>query len=79
MRPPPLVVDDDHFRHDIDSDDVRRVYPDLPTGDARERLLFLERCDMRAFEAQRPGWIRTAAAPAGCDSPLRAPASCGSG
>jgi hypothetical protein len=47
--PPPLYVDDDApIRHDVDSDDVRRVHPDLPST-AQGRLEHLRRCDDLAF------------------------------
>ena len=45
--------DDDDMRHDINSDDMRDVHPDLPMGGAVDRLAHLERCDMEAFESIR--------------------------
>ena len=30
IRPPPISIDDEEIRSDIKSDDVRKVYPDLP-------------------------------------------------
>ena len=48
----PLTVDDDTIRHDINSDDVRRVYPDLPSTPV-ERLGFLKDCDRQAYERIR--------------------------
>ena len=48
-RPPPVTVDDRHpLRSDTDSDEMRRVHPDLP-GDPRARLLHQERCDWAAY------------------------------
>jgi hypothetical protein len=51
MRPPTVVVDDDApLRRDVNSDTVRRVYPDLPaTADARNAYLAAR--DQRAYRA----------------------------
>lgn len=53
-RPPPVRTDDDDSaprRRDTDSDDVRRIYPDLPQeGD---RNSFLSRCDHTAYDSIR--------------------------
>lgn len=52
--PPPLEVDDDApVRRDVDSDDVRRVHPDLPEGDADARRAHQARCDADAYERER--------------------------
>lgn len=51
-RPPPIAVDDDKIRHDIDSDDVRTVCPDLPS-DADQRNEYVAMCDQAAFEKIR--------------------------
>ena len=52
IRPPPVLVDDADdapIRHDINSDDVRRAYPDLPEGTGRNSFVSL--CDYRAYRA----------------------------
>jgi hypothetical protein len=52
-RPPMLFVDDDApMRCDVDSDDVRRVYPDLPAT-VEGRLAHLRLCDDLAFSSVR--------------------------
>lgn len=49
-RPPCLQVEDDVFRHDILSADVRRVHPDLPLqGTPQDRHDHIRRCDMLAY------------------------------
>lgn len=48
-RPPNVVVDDDVLRRDIDSDDMRRVHPDLPLDDPKKRLVHQQCCDLRAY------------------------------
>ena len=50
-RPPPLVLDAaEGCRRDVDSDDVRRVYPELPrTAHARNALLRAR--DLAAYRA----------------------------
>ena len=50
VRPAPLDVDDDApMRHDILSDDVRRVHPDLPFTNARDRMSHQHTCDRDAY------------------------------
>lgn len=48
--PPILVVSvgEGEVRRDYESDDVRRVYPDLPKDSSR-RNAFVERCDNDAY------------------------------
>ena len=51
-RPPPVAVDDAAdapVRRDVNSDDVRRVHPDLPQN-ATARRAYLARCDAKAYE-----------------------------
>jgi hypothetical protein len=54
-RPPPIIVDDDLIRHDIDSDTVHSVYPDLPRSQtwsqtmSNRRLRFMMKQDMKAY------------------------------
>ena len=57
QRPPPIVVEDT-FRHDIHSDDVRTVYPDLPATCPKERKRYLECCDDRAYNVIRATYPR---------------------
>lgn len=54
-RPPPLRVDDDApVRRDVDSDDVRRVHPELSNLKASSaRHAHLQACDERAYERVR--------------------------
>ena len=55
IRPPPVVVDDADeapIRHDINSEDVRRTYPDLPRR-TTERTLFVSMCDYQAYRTIR--------------------------
>lgn len=52
MRPPPVKVDDAGVRHDVLSDDVRRVHPDLPSTPAA-RNAHLARCDAKAYASIR--------------------------
>ena len=56
-RPPPLRVDDSldsPVRRDVDSEEVRRVYPDLPRpASAQERARHLRACDAEAYERER--------------------------
>lgn len=50
--PPSLEVPDDApCRRDVESADVRRVYPDLPGGAASERNAYLRDRDERAYRA----------------------------
>ena len=51
-RPPPVAVDDAVVRRDVDSADVRRVYPDLPATPAA-RNAFLARLDREAHATIR--------------------------
>ena len=44
-----VTVDDEFFRHDICNDDVRRVYPHLPST-PQSRLVYVIECDRRAYE-----------------------------
>lgn len=55
MSPSPVLVDDDApLRRDTDSDDVRRVYPDLPTsGDTLARNRYAARRDWDAYVSIR--------------------------
>lgn len=49
-RPSPVLVDDADdapIRHDINSEDIRRTYPDLPHG--ADRNVFVSVCDYRAY------------------------------
>jgi hypothetical protein len=46
--------DEDGIRHDIRSDDMRRVHPDLPShGTPTERDFHLLKCDLRAYSTVR--------------------------
>lgn len=64
-RPAPIEVGE-KLRRDIQSEDVRRVHPDLPMGSSAERREHLRRCDERAYRAIEatfpamtpPGWQR---------------------
>ena len=49
-RPPPVRVDDGDVRRDVDSDDVRRVYPRLPATPA-ECNAMLRALDLDAYRA----------------------------
>ena len=49
VRPPPIEVDDEECRRDIESDEMRKVNPDLPSGDSRARIDFLVQCDYDAY------------------------------
>jgi hypothetical protein len=40
-------------RRDVDSDEMRRVHPDLPQTSSSDRLAHLHRCDDAAYEAVR--------------------------
>ena len=54
IRPPPVLVDDTDdapIRHDINSEDIRRTYPDLPYGG--DRNSFVTRCDHEAYRTIR--------------------------
>lgn len=54
-RPPNLHyvhVDDTGIRHDINSDDMRRVHPDLPKT-CEGRLKHVRSCDERAYQTIR--------------------------
>jgi hypothetical protein len=53
LRPPPLAVADEGIRRDVDSDDVRRVHPDLPPSSADARFSHLCACDERAYATIR--------------------------
>jgi len=54
QKPPPLAVEEDAFRHDIVSTDMRRVHPDLPVhGTAEDRHDHLRRCDLAAYNGIR--------------------------
>jgi len=46
---PCIKVDDNHFRHDIVSDDVKRVHPDLPDT-PEKRLAHQHKCDVEAYD-----------------------------
>jgi len=71
LRPPALLVDDDAaVRSDLDSDDVRRVYPTLPATSG-ERLTLLLECDARAYRAT-PGAPRPPDFGSSLDDPLTA-------
>lgn len=49
FRPTPLVIDDDApCRRDVDSDDVRRVFPELSPSRGNGNAL-LHECDMHAY------------------------------
>ncbi len=54
---PCLVVkvdEGDEIRHDICSDDMRRVHPDLPSGGTpKEREFHMIKCDLRAYSFVR--------------------------
>lgn len=52
-RPPNVVVDDDVVRRDIDSDDMRRVHPDLPLDDPKKRMAHQQCCDLMAYRSIR--------------------------
>ena len=53
-KPPPLTVEEDVFRRDIVSADMRRVHPDLPVhGTAEDRHDHLRRCDLAAYNGIR--------------------------
>lgn len=70
-RPPALLLDDDAaVRSDLDSDDVRRVYPTLPATSADRLSLLLQR-DARAYRAT-PGAPRPPALLDESDDPLSA-------
>ena len=54
--PPPLVLPDidAEIRHDVLSDDMRRVHPELASCDtARARLEHLRSCDLLAYDGVR--------------------------
>ena len=55
LPPPPLVVDDEsRVRRDIESDDVRRTFPDMPVQcTSAQRNAFLSRLDQRAYDSIR--------------------------
>lgn len=45
-----IELDEDHFHHDILSDDVQRVHPELPSlGSAQQRYAHQHECDVRAY------------------------------
>ena len=51
-RPSPVLVDDAEdapIRHDINSDDIRRTYPDLPRR-VEDRNTFVSLCDHWAYQ-----------------------------
>ena len=50
--PAPIAVDDDVFRRDIDSDEMRSVHPDLPNS-PKKRILHQHLCDLQAYERIR--------------------------
>ena len=53
-RPPPVLTDDADdapIRHDINSEDIRRTYPDLPVGG--DRNSFVSLCDYLAYKTIR--------------------------
>lgn len=70
-RPPPVLIDDADdapIRHDINSEDIRRTYPDLPIGG--DRNSFVSLCDIHAYKTIRhlfpdfrPQCIQDTAAP----------------
>ena len=71
-RPPPVQVDDSldsPVRRDIDSEDVRRVHPDLPRECARLRAEYVLACDRRALERE---WCVAFAPPRRAASPAAA-------
>lgn len=49
-RPAPIVTDDEVVRRDIDSDDMRRVHPDLPST-TEGRLQHVIECDWNAYQS----------------------------
>lgn len=54
VRPVELVVADDAgIRRDIDSDDVKRAFPGLPSVDAQARLRYQAARDVAAYETIR--------------------------
>lgn len=54
---PVLNMDQAHYHHDIHSDDMRRVHPDLPLSPLL-RLQHQQRCDARAYRAIRETFPR---------------------
>ena len=60
IRPSPLHVDDDApMRQDTDSEDIRRIFPDLPAS-AHGRNMLLAQCDRIAYDTIRhafPGFM----------------------
>ena len=58
MRPPPIEVDESIFHHDIDDEEVKAVYPDLPRSKScsdlnemsKKRNEFLHKQDMKAYK-----------------------------
>jgi len=58
-----LLIDDDEndkVRRDINSEEMRSVHPDLPTGVVVDRVTHLIRCDQEAYETIRdkfPGFV----------------------
>jgi hypothetical protein len=50
-RPPPVRVDDEEMRHDVRSEDMRRVHPDLPAS-PHGRLRHVAQCDAVAYERE---------------------------
>lgn len=51
-RPPTVHVGGERVRRDVDSEDVRRVHPDLPSTPAA-RLAHQAACDAAAYEQVR--------------------------
>lgn len=47
-RPPTLFIPPHRLRHDIDSEEMRRVHFDLPST-AQGRISHLQQCDMKAY------------------------------
>lgn len=53
IRPSPLRVNDDApLRRDTDSEDMRRIFPDLPST-AHDRNVLLSQCDRLAYDTIR--------------------------
>ena len=68
VPPPPILIDDDHdhVRHDIHSDDMRRVHPCLPLTNNKARMQYFLARDALAYlgihrdfpELMPPEWER---------------------
>jgi hypothetical protein len=58
VRPPNIQVNDEQVRHDINSDDIRRIFPDLPVHEdfrigAKMRIQYLKEKDLDAYNTIR--------------------------